>query len=159
MKDGERAVLKVSAVTYGYFKNDEYKVIASNIPIAKAITPCKGDLLFSRANTRELVGATAIVDRDYPNLLLPDKIWKLEVNDKVHPVFFKAYLSSDYIRKLLSAEASGTSGSMFNISMQKLRQIPVFVPAMEQQLLFVSFMEQLDKSKYADSRSKEQAVA
>ena len=77
LRQGEKAVLKVSAVTYGYFKEDEYKVLYDVKQVSKGICPMKGDLLFSRANTREYVGATALIDKDYPNLFLPDKLWKL----------------------------------------------------------------------------------
>lgn len=41
--DGEKAVLKVSAVTYGYFKDDEYKVLDANTKINKNIFPQAGD--------------------------------------------------------------------------------------------------------------------
>ena len=40
-------------------------------------TPRKGDLLISRANTVELVGAVVLVKRDYPNLMLSDKTLRL----------------------------------------------------------------------------------
>lgn len=74
-KPEEIAVLKVSAVTKGYFIPDEYKVLDDQKGIKKYIYPQKGDLLFSRANTRELVGATAIIFEDHPDLILPDKLW------------------------------------------------------------------------------------
>ena len=145
IQKGELAVLKVSAVTYGVFKCDEYKVISNDIKLGKFVSPKKGDLLFSRANTKELVGATALVDKDYPHLLLPDKIWKIVVSDKVSPVYLKAYLSEPWIRELMSKVATGTSGSMYNISMEKLRQIPVLLPPIERQNAFASFVQRIDK--------------
>ena len=145
IQKGELAVLKVSAVTYGVFKCDEYKVISNDIKLGKYVSPKKGDLLFSRANTKELVGATALVDKDYPHLLLPDKIWKIVVSDKVSPVYLKAYLSEPWIRELMSKVATGTSGSMYNISMEKLRQIPVILPPIERQNAFASFVSRIDK--------------
>lgn len=77
LQPGQKAVLKVSAVTYGSFDANEYKVLRDTKQITKGIYPQKGDLLFSRANTREYVGATVLIDQDYPELMLPDKLWKL----------------------------------------------------------------------------------
>ena len=66
-------VLKISAVTSGKFRPFENKrVDPDTIPKnKKLIFPKKGDLLFSRANTRELVAATCIVPEDRGNVFLP----------------------------------------------------------------------------------------
>lgn len=157
IQKGELAVLKVSAVTYGVFKCDEYKVISNDIKLGKYVSPKKGDLLFSRANTKELVGATSLVDKDYPHLLLPDKIWKIVVSDKVSPVYLKAYLSEPWIRELMSKVATGTSGSMYNISMEKLRQIPVILPPIERQNAFASFVSRIDKLRFGIQAALEKA--
>lgn len=149
LKLGERAVLKVSAVTYGYFKDDEYKVIFDLGKIKKNIWPKAGDLLFSRANTREYVGATALVPKDYPELLLPDKLWKLIPSECITALFLKYYLSTDEVRSTLSEMATGTSGSMYNISMEKLQNLMVFVPPLPLQEQFAAFVRQSDKSKFA----------
>ena len=153
MRPGEKAVLKVSAVTYGYFKEDEYKVLQDQSQITKNLYPQKGDLLFSRANTKEYVGATCLVEQDYPDLLLPDKLWKLVCNDFVMPVYMKMYLSMPVVRGLVSEQATGTSGSMFNISMAKLRELPILLPSIPEQKKFVAFYEQTDKSKYTGQRA------
>ena len=149
LRQGEKAVLKVSAVTYGYFKEDEYKVLYDVKQVSKGICPMKGDLLFSRANTREYVGATALIDEDYPNLFLPDKLWKLVFKESIHPVFAKHFLSHPSMRKVLSEMAAGTSGSMYNISMDKLRSLKIIVPNHSAQEQFVEFARQSDKSKFA----------
>ena len=148
LRQGEKAVLKVSAVTYGYFKEDEYKVLYDVKQVSKGICPMKGDLLFSRANTREYVGATALIDKDYPNLFLPDKLWKLVFKETIHPVFAKHFLSHPSVRKVLSEIATGTSGSMYNISMDKLRALKITVPSLSVQEQFVEFARQSDKSKF-----------
>ena len=148
LQPGQKAVLKVSAVTYGYFKADEYKVLYDPKQITKGIYPQNGDLLFSRANTKEYVGATALIDHDYPDLLLPDKLWKLVFKPIILPIFAKHFLSHPEVRAVLSEMATGTSGSMFNISMEKLKGLKIIVPDMDTQLRFVEFAQQLDKSKF-----------
>ena len=91
---GEKAVLKVSAVTQGFFRPDEYKAISADMEIKKYVYPQKGDLLFSRANTRELVGATAVIEQDYPELLLPDKLWKVLFTNEMDVYYAKHILST-----------------------------------------------------------------
>ncbi|END17807.1 type I restriction modification DNA specificity domain protein, partial [Escherichia coli P0301867.8] len=73
-KSDEFGVLKISSVTSGIFKPEENKMVDSETILAskKLIFPKKGDLLFSRANTRELVAAICMVHQDYDNLFLPD---------------------------------------------------------------------------------------
>ena len=134
---GEKAVLKISAVTRGSFDPLEIKVVASADVPSKPITPNNGDLLFSRANTRELVAATCIVDGDHPNIFLPDKLWRLSVNKHlVTPEYLHFMLSHDRYRKRLTKVATGTSGSMLNISQAKLLSHLLPVPLMTLQKCF-----------------------
>lgn len=145
--DDEKAVLKVSAVTQGYFKPEEHKALSADMEIKKYVYPHKGDLLFSRANTRELVGATAIIEEDYPDLLLPDKLWRVLFSDNLNVYYAKYVLSTDSIRAEFSAQSTGTSGSMFNVSAEKFRKIGIPVPPIEYQNEFEAFIHQVDKSK------------
>ncbi len=143
----EKAVLKVSSVTKGYFDDTEYKVIDKNIEIKKYVYPQKGDLLFSRANTRELVGATCIVHKDYNDLLLPDKLWKLNLREAANIFFIKSILSVECVRSEFSKVATGTSGSMYNISMGKLKEIKINLPPLTLQNQFADFVEQVEQQK------------
>ena len=155
-KAGEKAVLKVSAVTQGYFKPDEHKVIPADMEIKKYVYPQKGDLLFSRANTRELVGATAIIDQDYPELLLPDKLWKVLFTSEMDVYYAKHILSTQAIRKVFSSQSTGTSGSMYNVSAEKFRDTLIPVPPIGLQHEFADFVQQTDKSKLAIQQSIDQ---
>ena len=147
LEEGEYGVLKISAVTKGVFDPREYKAVDDASQI-KMIHPRKGDLLFSRANTSEMVGATAIVDKDYEDLFLPDKLWRLDPAGGVETVFLKALLSSPAIRAEMSKVSTGSSGSMQNISMAKFRKLPAFLPPFPLQREFADFVAQVDKSRF-----------
>lgn len=151
LQEGEFAVLKISAVTKGWFKADEYKVV-DDISSIKMIHPRKGDLLFSRANTSEMVGATAIVDDDYDQLFLPDKLWRLDPAPGVDTVFLKQLLSSPQLRAEMSKVSTGTSGSMQNISMAKFRKLKAFVPPLALQQEFAAFVQQVDKLRFVRTK-------
>lgn len=155
-KSGEIAVLKVSAVTKGYFISDECKVLDNQEQIKKYVFPEKGDLLFSRANTREMVGATAIIYNDYPELILPDKLWKLKFIDIVNVVYMKHVLSCNHIRSQFSLISNGTSGSMYNVSMSKFKEIDIPLPPIDLQNKFADFVHQTEKSKLEVQKSLEE---
>lgn len=148
-KDGEIAVLKVSAVTKGYFDSDECKVLDDQDIIKKYVYPQAGDLLFSRANTREMVGATAVITQDYPEHILSDKLWRVRFCDAANVWYMKYVLSSKSIRSIFSSVSNGTSGSMFNVSMGKFKSIRIPLPPIELQQQFTDFVAQVDKSKAA----------
>ncbi|OEU41372.1 hypothetical protein BGV40_15280 [Methanosarcina sp. Ant1] len=153
-KENEYAVLKVSAVTQGFFLPEECKVINNDIELKKVVTPEKGDVLFSRANTLELVGASCLIREDYPYLLLPDKLWKIEVNkEKIYPEYLKFVLSHPTIRSEISKVSTGTSGSMYNISMSKLKLIGITVPPIEIQKNFSIIVETVEKAKEFQKQS------
>ena len=154
-KADEIAVLKVSAVTRGYFIPEECKVLDDQKNIKKYVSPQKGDLLFSRANTKEMVGATAIIREDYPDLILPDKLWKIRFTDATNVFYIKYVLSSEPIRNKFSAASTGTSGSMYNVSMEKFKAIKIPMPDIRKQNQFAAFVKQTEKSKNTISRSLE----
>lgn len=146
----EYAVLKVSAVTQGVFLPEECKVINNDIEFKKVVTPEKGDVLFSRANTLELVGASCLIRENYPYLLLPDKLWKIRVNEeKICPEYFKFVLSYPTVRNEISKLSTGTSGSMYNISMDKFRLIKITVPPIPLQCEFAHNIASIEKLKAA----------
>jgi type I restriction enzyme S subunit len=69
----ELGVLKVSAVSWSRFRPEEAKALKSEYTPAESHKVRQGDLLISRANTKELVGAVVLVERDYPMRILSDK--------------------------------------------------------------------------------------
>ena len=156
-EDGEIAVLKVSAVTKGYFIPGECKVLDDQDTIKKYVSPQAGDLLFSRANTREMVGATAVITQDYPEHILPDKLWKIRFLDKANVWYMKYVLSSESIRSIFSSVSTGTSGSMFNVSMDKFKSIRVPIPPIEYQQQFATFVTEVDKSKVIVQQALDEA--
>jgi len=121
------AVLKISAVTSGQYLPNEAKVVRA--PPERLVVPIRGDLLFSRANTRELVAATCIVDHDAPRVFLPDKLWKITPHADVATVEYLKYLLTEpRFRKTLTRLATGTSGSMLNVSQDKFLRLRLPIP-------------------------------
>lgn len=134
----ETGVLKVSAVGFGEFYPHENKVLPQDYPVEDKCRVRRGDLLISRANTKELVGAACVVpDGDY-NLMLSDKTLRLDVmRDRIVPEFAGAVLISRRVRSFLQANAAGTSRSMKNVSQDVIRSIRLPLPPLSEQLQIV----------------------
>ncbi len=131
-------VLKISAVTGNSFNPAETKPLPQDYIPPKHHLVQSGDLLFSRANTSELVGATAYVFDTEPNIALPDKIWRFKWKEPkvVSPLFCWILFSNPFIQHQIANNASGSSGSMKNISQAKMMQMEVICPPIELQNRF-----------------------
>ncbi|WP_156965888.1 restriction endonuclease subunit S domain-containing protein [Paraburkholderia bannensis] len=135
----EYGVLKVSAVTSGVFRPKENKAVIDTEIDRPLIIPRRGDLLFSRANTRELVAASCIVEADYQYLFLPDKLWRVvPIPGEASGVFLKELFWQDGIRDKFRAASSGSSGSMLNISKEAMLRTTAPIPPFHLQKHFES---------------------
>jgi type I restriction enzyme S subunit len=153
LDENELGVLKISAVTQGVFNPKEYKAVSKSKITKKLLFVKKGMLLFSRANTKELTGACCIVDKDYPRLFLPDKLWSIVVDtNSMHPIFLNNLLKQKSFRNLIRGMASGGHQSMLNISMQKFNNLKIPKPGLEIQKEFVNIAEKIEivKKIYMD---------
>ena len=130
-------MLKVSAVSSGYFKRAEAKVVDPSIVDRDLILPVMGDLLFSRANTRELVAAACLVEEGCESAFLPDKLWQITCFHGVARNEYLKFLLADLkFKDELTKKATGTSGSMLNISQAKFVETNAPIPPYELQSRF-----------------------
>jgi restriction endonuclease S subunit len=147
VKNGETGVLKVSAVSYGKFLPGEHKVALIEECDRLTIYPRKNRILISRANTPSLVGASVYIDRDYPNLFLPDKLWQTEPRHDNFSIRWLSYLiASDDYRTMISSHATGTSMSMKNISKVDLLNIEIVIPPLREQCKIAEILGVWDES-------------
>ena len=133
--EDEWGVLKISAVTEGMFRPEENKVIDGIERDRANLNPKRGRLIMSRANTPALVGASAYIHTDYPNLFLSDKLWQFEPREDVafSMRWLGHLLSSPAYRKRMGEVATGSSQSMKNISQESVLQMMLPVPPLEEQ--------------------------
>lgn len=138
--ENEYGVLKISAVTWGEFQPSENKALLPGDEPKPHERIRKNDLLVTRANTSDLVGAVVLVDRDHPNLMLPDKILRLCAKTNIVESGFLLYaLRTPAVREHFEGNATGTSESMRNLSQPKLAAAPVpLAPLPEQRRIFAA---------------------
>ena len=129
---GEWGVVKVGCVNGGVFRPEESKALPAEMEARPELGLRKGDVLVSRANTRELVGSCAVVPKDYPHLLLCDKLYRIGCGVRVTPDFLAALITV-YGRRAVEVEATGASSSMVNIAQSVILDLFVAVPSRQEQ--------------------------
>ena len=143
---GEKGVLKVSAVSYGKFDPSAAKVIErEELKRAKTI-PKAGQIIVSRSNTEKLVGASAYIDKDYPDLFLPDKLWQTVSKPDSNMKWLSYILAATRTRYTLSNLATGTSGSMKNITKGELLGLKISIPSLPEQTKIAQTLSTWDKA-------------
>lgn len=148
-------VLKTGSVSYNYFVESEYKFLPDDYVPNEAHKVKIGDVIISRMNTPEYVGACAYVSCLSHDVYLPDRLWKVEIKDNVHPIFLWQSLIQDSSRMQIKKLASGTSNSMKNISKNNLLGIFVKEVPICEQMKFVEIYKQADKSGFELRKSIE----
>ncbi|CAE6894553.1 restriction modification system DNA specificity domain [Vibrio sp. B1ASS3] len=147
LEQDEKGVLKVSAVSYGVFRPNAAKAITSATELARAkVNPKQGQIIISRSNTEELVGASAYIDGQYDNLFLPDKLWQTVPKLNSNMKWLSYLLSSEHCRYTLSNLATGTSGSMKNITKGELLSLKIGIPPLPEQRKIAQVLSTWDKA-------------
>jgi type I restriction enzyme, S subunit len=138
----EWGVLKVGCVNGGRFQPAENKKLPSELEPIQAYSLKRGDLLISRANTRDLVGSAAAVEADFDNLMLCDKLYRLKlVEGLCVPTHLAAYLGTPQARSQIELEATGASSSMLNIGQSAILDLVVPLPSVSEQRTIQQFLD------------------
>jgi type I restriction enzyme S subunit len=113
-------------------------------------------LLFSRANTTELVAATSYVFDTPPNLLLPDKLWRFVWRQPqvIAPLFVWWLFQAPSVRRELGQRATGTGGSMKNISKPKVLSLEVPLPPLALQTKFAQHVTEIRELEAGQATSR-----
>ncbi|MFS8104052.1 restriction endonuclease subunit S [Lentzea alba] len=121
-QENEWGIVKVSAMTWGEFRPQENKAVPKSL-VNPDFEIMPGDLLVSRANTSEYVGAPVLVGEVRRHLLLSDKSLRLQLRAEVDPEWLWRALQAPSARRQISAAATGTKDSMRNISQKSLLSV------------------------------------
>jgi type I restriction enzyme, S subunit len=141
-KGTEHGIVKVSAVTWGTYDEQESKTITDPERVNESYLIRSGDFLFSRANTLQLVGACVLVHATDKRLLLSDKILRLVMPDDLKP-WVLWFLRSAQGRQQIEALSTGNQESMRNIGQERIGRIEVPLPPHAEMQRIVSRIEEL----------------
>lgn len=111
----------------------------------------KGDLLFNRTNSREKVGKTTVFNEETP-MVIAGYIIRVRLKNVMRTRYLSAFMNLEPTKHLLRTIAKGAVHQA-NINSKELASIEVPVPPVELQDSFLSFVDQVDKSKFALQKS------
>ena len=127
----------VTYETHKYITENDYHVLMKRTPIEK------GDVLLSTVGS---YGHPAIVTEDRP-FAFQRHIAHLKPNrDLLTSEYLHAAILSSIVQEQIEVLILGVAQKTLNLS--AIRQIQIPVPSIEEQNVFVSFVEQSDKSKF-----------
>lgn len=115
-------------MTWGRFREEENKAVSHNEFASRTYEINPGDLLVSRANTPEYVGAPVLVGHCRRGLLLSDKSLRLNLRSSSDAEWLVSVLSSPSVRRQVSEASSGSKASMRNISQRSLLKTLIPIP-------------------------------
>lgn len=111
----------------------------------------KGDLLFNRTNSKELVGKTGVFNED-SEMIIAGYLIRVRTNEKANPWYLWGYLNSSHGKKTLLGMCKSIVG-MANINAQELQRIKILIPPIELQTQFARIVEKTEalKTQYQQS--------
>ena len=105
----------------------------------------RGDVLFNRTNSKELVGKTCVYNRD-DMMVLAGFVIRVRVNERILPEFLVAFLNTDFSKQMLLGMCKTAIGQA-NINAKEMQNIGLYIPPIALQEQFVDLKNQIDKSK------------
>ncbi len=132
--EDEWGVLKAGATNFDEFRDSESKALRPDLQPRSQFEVRAGDVLMSRANTRELAGSAAFVEICRPRLMMSDKLYRLVPDQhRIGARYLALVLQSSLVRARIEAETVGSSASMQNISQELVRDLRLPVPRLDEQ--------------------------
>ena len=145
---GKYPYLRMNNITYGgeLDLTDTKRIDIPDNELDKC-TVRRGDVLFNRTNSKELVGKTCVYNRD-EMMVLAGFVIRVRVTERILPEFLSTFLNTDFSKQMLLGMCKAAIGQA-NINAQEMQSIGIYLPPTELQRQFVQFKEQVDKSKVA----------
>ena len=113
----------------------------------------RGDVLFNRTNSKELVGKTCVYNRD-ELMVLAGFVIRVRINERIRPEVLSAFLNMDFSKRMLLGMCKTAIGQA-NINAKELQNIDLYIPPIELQDQFVTLKNKIDQQKQTVQQSLE----
>ena len=156
VKGGKYPYLRMNNLTEdGHLDLNDLKYIDIQKDEIEKCVVRKGDVLFNRTNSIDLVGKTAVFDLS-EDMVIAGYIIRVRLNGRILPEVFSQYMNLEALKDILRSMAKGAVNQA-NINAQELKSIKVYVPDMKLQKQFVEIKEQVNKSKVEVKKALDEA--
>jgi len=155
------AILKTSCIAAGKFFPAEAKII-DPVDLHRVRLSVQADtVLISRMNTIDLIGECGYVDVDHPDHFIPDRLWmtRFRPGANMSARWLAFALSTRWARSLIRNIATGTSGSMKNISKSAFLDLEFRMPDRAEQTAIAAVLSDMDAELAALEARREKTRA
>jgi type I restriction enzyme S subunit len=154
-------IIRMNNLTYdGFLDLSDLKYVNIENEIANKYMLEKGDILFNRTNSRDLVGKTTVFNQDGKFVFASYLIRVIVDRNKAIPEYISMYLNSRRVKEIFFRIAR-PAVQMANINAKELCSIEIPLPPLEEQKRIVSRLEQLinraEEAKRLRKLAKEEA--
>ena len=154
--DGLYPILRMNNITYsGDWDFSSLKYIDLSESEKDKYLVKKGDILFNRTNSKELVGKTAVYRLD-KEMAYAGYLIRMRCNEFSNPEYIAAYLNSAHGKKTLMNMCKSIIG-MANINAQELQNIEILKPPKSLQDMYANKLEKL-RVLFDKNREKKQEL-
>ena len=145
-EEGKYPYLRMNNITTdGYWDLSKLKYINMGDDEKAKCVVRKGDLLFNRTNSKELVGKTAVFNLD-EEMIIAGYLIRLRFKENINPYFVWGYLNSLHGKQTLLGMCKSIVG-MANINAQELQDIKIIIPPIELQNQFAAIVTKTEALK------------
>lgn len=143
----EYHILKTSAVHDGVVDTAETKPVIPQDYLRLKCPLVKGSIIISRMNTPALVGECGFTKDAKAGTYLPDRLWQIQNFSKsnFHFAWLNYLLNTKQYRDAVRATATGTSNSMKNISKERMLDIEIPRPPINEQENIAAALSEVDE--------------
>lgn len=154
VEDGKYPYLRMNNITYSGELDlcDTKRIDIPDSELDKC-TVRRGDVLFNRTNSKELVGKTCVYNRD-ELMVLAGFVIRVRVNERIRPEVLSAFLNMDFSKRMLIGMCKTAIGQA-NINAKELQNIDLYIPPIELQDQFVALKNKIDQQKQTVQQSLE----
>ena len=150
---GEFPILRMNNITYsGEMDYKDLKYIELSDSEKEKFLLKKGELLFNRTNSKELVGKTGLFNLDIP-MAFAGYLIRIKPSNLIHSKFLLFFMNSEFMKKLLYNKAKNIVG-MANINAKELEDFSIILPPIELQNKFAERIEKIEKLKFIRTNKK-----
>ena len=155
----EWGVLKAGCVNGETFDENENKTLPDELEPKYQYEVRHGDILMSRANTKELLGSAAIAINPCRKLILCDKLYRLSAKENVDRKYLIRLLRSFIARFQYERDATGSSGSMQNIGQDTIKDLILPFPSLDKQKEIAEYLDRKTAEIDGQKEKIQQAIA
>ena len=150
---GKFPILRMNNITYsGEMDYKDLKYIELSDSEKEKFLLKKGELLFNRTNSKELVGKTGLFNLDIP-MAFAGYLIRIKPSNLIHSKFLLFFMNSEFMKKLLYNKAKNIVG-MANINAKELEDFSIILPPIELQNKFAERVEKIEKLKFIRKNKK-----